>query len=143
MALISIIKNHIWPSYGQNGSHAHIWANVFGNFWANWAEIYYGSSRDHYLSMLIFQLLIFRATFGGKMGVSTTRAPNGLGPPNSTKKLAQWVDPLGQPLSRNHVFEIFRGEPLLNMSILHSKNLKKIILFAFFSVRDFCKVHVT
>ena len=27
----------------------------------------------------------FRATFGRKMGVATTRAPNGLEPPNQTK----------------------------------------------------------
>ena len=54
--------------------------------------------------MLIFSF--FWATFGGIMG--TTRAPNDLGPPNLTKKLAHWVDLFGQPLSRNHVFEIFR-----------------------------------
>ena len=38
---------------------------------------------------------------------------NGLGPLNPTKKLAHWVDLLIQPLSRTHVFEIFRGEPPL------------------------------
>ena len=43
--------------------------------------------------------------------MATSRAPNGLGPPNPTKKLAHWVDLLGQPLSRNHVFEIFSLEP--------------------------------
>ena len=37
----------------------------------------------------------FSATFGGKMGVATTYALNGLGPPNSTKKLAHGVDLLG------------------------------------------------
>ena len=47
------------------------------------------------------------------MGVATTCAPNGLGPSNPTKKLAHWVDLLDQPLSRNHDFEIFRGEPPL------------------------------
>ena len=45
------------------------------------------------------------------MGVAATRAPDGLGPPNPTKKLAHWVDLLGQSLSRNHVFEILRVEP--------------------------------
>ena len=35
------------------------------------------------------------------MGVATTRAPHGLGPPNPTNKLAHWVDLLGQPLFRN------------------------------------------
>ena len=58
-----------------------------------------------------FSVLIFWATFGGKMCVATTRAPNGLWPPNPTKKLAHWADLLGQPLSRKHVFEIFKGEP--------------------------------
>ena len=32
------------------------------------------------------------------------RAPNSLWPPNPTKKLAHWVDLLGQPLSLGHVF---------------------------------------
>ena len=31
-----------------------------------------------------FLFLIFWATFGGKIGVATTRAPNGMGPPNPT-----------------------------------------------------------
>ena len=48
------------------------------------------------------------------MGVATTRAPNSLGPPNPTRKFAHWVDLLVQPLSRNHVFEIFRGVPPLS-----------------------------
>ena len=58
-----------------------------------------------------FSVLIFLATFDGKMGVVTTRDPNGLGPPNPTKKLGHWVELLGQSLSRKYVFEIFRGEP--------------------------------
>ena len=44
-------------------------------------------------------VLIIWATFGGKMGVATMCAPNGLGPPHSTKKLAHWVDLLCKPLS--------------------------------------------
>ena len=47
------------------------------------------------------------------MGVAATVAPRGLGPQNQAKKLAQWVDLLGQPLSRKHVFEIFGPEPPL------------------------------
>ena len=43
--------------------------------------------------------------FWREMGVATTRAPNGLGPPD-------WVDLLGQLLPQNHVFEIFRPEKL-------------------------------
>ena len=48
--------------------------------------------------MLIFYFH-FWATFGGKKGVAKTRAPDGLGPPNPTKKLAHWVNLLGQPLN--------------------------------------------
>ena len=56
------------------------------------------------------------------MGVATTRAPNGLGPPNPTKKLAHWMDLLGQQLSRNRVFEIYRGEPPFELPHLWPKN---------------------
>ena len=45
-------------------------------------------------------------------------APNGLGPPNPTKMLAPWVDLMGQPLSRNQVFEIFGGESM-NLVKIH------------------------
>ena len=51
------------------------------------------------------------------MGVGATVAPRGLGPRDPTKKLAQWVDLLGQPLSRKHVFEIFGPEPPLIIQI--------------------------
>ena len=58
--------------------------------------------------MLIFD---FWATFDGKTGVATTRTLNDLGPPNPTKKLAHCLDLLGQPLSRNDDFELYRCEP--------------------------------
>ena len=35
------------------------------------------------------------------MGVAATLVPKGLGPQDPTKKLAHWVDLLGQPLTRN------------------------------------------
>ena len=44
------------------------------------------------------------------MGVATTAAPYGFWATNPTKKLAHWVYLLGQPLSRNRVFQNFRGE---------------------------------
>ena len=53
---------------------------------------------------------IFWVNFGGKMGVATTRVPYGMGPPNPTKILTRWANLLDQPLSRNHVFKIFRPE---------------------------------
>ena len=49
--------------------------------------------------------------FDGKMGMAALVAPRGLGPLDSTKKLAHQVDLLGQPLSRKNVFEIFGPEP--------------------------------
>ena len=45
------------------------------------------------------------------MGVATTAAPYGFWATNPTKKLAHWVYLLGQPLSRNRVFQNFSGEP--------------------------------
>ena len=57
-----------------------------------------------------FWFFNFWATFGGKMGAASKHASNGLGLPNLTKKLANWVDLFSQPLSRNHVSEIFKGE---------------------------------
>ena len=56
-----------------------------------------------------FSLLIFWATFGGKIGEATTCVLKGLGLPNPTKKVTHWVDLLSQPLSGNHVLEIFGG----------------------------------
>ena len=43
--------------------------------------------------------LNFWVNFGERMGAVKTRLTNGLGPPNPTKKLAHWVNLLGQPLS--------------------------------------------
>ena len=45
------------------------------------------------------------------MGVATTRAPYGLMPQQPTKKLAHWVELLGQLLSRKFVFKIFGPDP--------------------------------
>ena len=56
---------------------------------------------------------IFLALRGPKKGRGPTRTGMGLGPQNLTKKLAHWVDLLGQLLSRNHDFEIWRPEPPL------------------------------
>ena len=44
------------------------------------------------------------------MGVTATVAPKSLRPQDPTKKLAQWVELLGQPLSRKHVIKNFRPE---------------------------------
>ena len=97
----------------KNSVLANIWSYVV---WTDWTETFYGSTGEHYLSIgdekpeLWCLFFIFWDTFDGKMGVATTRTPNGSGSPNPTKKLIRWVDLLGHSLSRNHVFEIFRGE---------------------------------
>ena len=65
------------------------------------------------------------------MGVATTRPPNGLGPPNPTKNLAHLVDLLDQPLSRNHVVEIFRSEPPLKTPFKKLKFNRKLAFLAF------------
>ena len=73
-------------------------------------DIFYGDSGDYYLLISdekskyylrsLFLIFDFLATFGGKTGVATTHAPNGLGPSDPTKKLAHFVDIfLGQPPS--------------------------------------------
>ena len=62
-----------------------------------------------------FSFLIFRANFGRKMGVASMRTPNGPRSRNPAKNnLTHWVDFLGQTLSRNHVFEIFKVNLLLS-----------------------------
>ena len=52
------------------------------------------------------------------MGVAATVPPRGLGPQNPTKKLAQWIDLFGQPLSRKRVSEIFGSEPPSPLNLL-------------------------
>ena len=49
--------------------------------------------------------------FWAEIGAATTAAPYGFWATNPTKKLAHWVYLLGQPLSRNRVFQNFSGEP--------------------------------
>ena len=59
---------------------------------------------DAFLKKIIF--------FGGKMGAAATVAPKGLGPQDPAKKLAHWVDLLGQSLSRKLVLKISGLNPL-------------------------------
>ena len=89
----------------KNGPHAHIWTTlfvynsaIFGPtrltfFMGAQATIFYrlAMKNPNYVAYVSF--LIFWATFGVKMGVATTRATSGLGPPspNSTRKLGQLV----------------------------------------------------
>ena len=57
--------------------------------------------------------------FGGKMGVVAKLAPLGLGPQNSTKKLAHVGVLLGQLLSQNKVSKMYRlGPPLKLLKVI-------------------------
>ena len=59
--------------------------------------------------------------------MATTAAPYGFWATNPTKKLAHWVYLLGQPLSRNRVFQNFSGEPP-PLNIPKTLNLYAIIV---------------
>ena len=60
-----------------------------------------------------FSFLNFRATLGGKMGVVTTRTPNGLGSPNPAKKFSHCT---GWTFWANHsLFLNFQGWTLLSL----------------------------
>ena len=87
----------------------------FGDFWTNWARKIVGAQETirNQGFEAYFSFFIFWDTFGGKIGVATTRAPDDLGPQNPTTKLAHWVDFLGRLLSRKCVFKIFSPEPPL------------------------------
>ena len=130
MVLFSFNNIDTWPSYGQKCRACpylgiRFWPSL-SHLWANWTEFFMGVQEIVIYRLMMKNLsndvyilvLIFRATFGGNMGIATTRALNGLGPPSPTTKLARWMTILGQPLSRNHVFEIFRGEPPLKNIII-------------------------
>ena len=62
------------------------------------------------LETIIYQLVVRNQAFDAFLKEILFLAgklawlPRGLGPQNPTKKLAQWVDLLGQPLSLKHVF---------------------------------------
>ena len=79
---------------------------------ANWSEIFHGRSVTHYLSIVhpsyraYIPVLVFGLVLARKYAMS-----KGLGPQNPTKTLAQWVDLLGQQLSRKQICKIFRPEP--------------------------------
>ena len=51
----------------------------------------------------VFDAFLKDVLFGGKIGVAATVEPRGLGPQDPTKKLAQWLNFLGQPLSEPSV----------------------------------------
>ena len=64
----------------------------------------------------LFLIFDFWTPLGQKMGMVTTHARTGPGTPNSTKTL---VHLSGQPLSRNHVCENFRGEPACKQNLMY------------------------
>ena len=111
-------KYFIWPSYGQKMARmpifGHTLLTITQPFLGQLDCIFFRNSGDYYLSISGEKSKLWCpfSTFDFLV-VATTHASNGLGPSNPTKNLAHWVNFLGQPLSRNHVFKIFRGEPPL------------------------------
>ena len=94
------------------GQKWHAWATIF---WANWAEIFYGSSGDHYLSTCDekskFRCLffIFKPILAGRWAWPP-RAP--LMVLGLQSKPNQKVGPLDGPFGPPAIsFEIFRGDP--------------------------------
>ena len=83
-----------------------------------------GISLPQYPSIIFWASFFdFLASFGWKMAVVALES-------SGVSKLNQKVDPrvdlLGQPLSRNHVFKVFRGElpaPLTHKGYLNKKSL--------------------
>ena len=59
------------------------------------------------------------------LGVAATLAPKGLGPQDPTKKLADRVELLGQPLSQEKVFENLGPEPPLFIATLVCSTSRK------------------
>ena len=99
---------HICPSYGQKLHICpYLGIRFFCNFWANWAEIFHGSSGDHYLSIgdeksklwclfFIFHFLgHFKQEKGRRRGHQARPLWSGASKPNQK------------------VFEIFKCEPPL------------------------------
>ena len=85
MVFVSFKNIYIWTKMARMPIFGHTffshYSAMFGQIWL----IFYGSSADHYLSIGEIQVMMlifnFWATFGGKMGVATTHASDGLGPP--------------------------------------------------------------
>lgn len=107
-------------------------------FIAIFGHAFFGHNSAKFLRETIIYRLVMRNPsyeayfwiFGGKIGVATTRAPNGSGHPNPIKKLAPWVDLLGQPLFRNHSFDISRGRLMKTQEIVYQPWSRMWIILA-------------
>ena len=107
MVFVSFENIHIWLSYGHKMARMPIfghWAmgiRFLDHFWANWADIFYGSSRDPYLSIddeksqlrCLFSIFDFLGHFwqGNGRGHHSRPKWSGASKPN------QKVGPLGGP----------------------------------------------
>ena len=104
----------LWP---KNGAHTHIWHKFFGYnsaicgliglkfFMGTEATIIYRFVMKNLNYNFIDHF--WRENGRGQLNIL---ARNGLGPPNPTKKLGHLLELLDQPLSRNYVLEIIRGD---------------------------------
>ena len=85
---------------------------IFDQSSCNFVWLLKGPLSIDYTSKIAPRSLLKKCThFGRKMGVATTAAAYGFWATNPIKKLAHCVYLLGQPLSRNRVFQNFSGEP--------------------------------
>ena len=78
--------------------------------------------------------------------MATTAAPYGFWATNPTEKLAHWVYLLGQPLSRNRVFQNFSGEPPpLSILIIVSVSFRHSVMIFWYLddiLEDFISVQI-
>ena len=81
---------------------------IFSHFFTIWAEVFYESSGEYYLSISVnksrfWALFVIFDILGPNKGRGPTGNPMSLGPQNPTKTLTHLVNLLGHPLSRNHL----------------------------------------
>ena len=110
--LVSLKNINIWPNDWPKLASMPIFGHT--NFWASWVEIFVmGLLSIDWLKEIQSTMLDFRFWFFGPILAGRWAwSPQGnLGPYNPTKKLAQWVAPLGELLFWEPVFKIFRAEP--------------------------------
>ena len=89
------------------GAHAHFWAYRFGNYSAIFGPIglkFFMATQEAIIYRLVVRnlsyddyltFLIFRAYFGGTIGVANTRALNDLGSPKFGVRTRQKIGPVG------------------------------------------------
>ena len=115
IALVSFKNIHIWPSYCQNNGIR--FSAITQPFSGPIGLKYLQGAQETIIYRLVmrspsydtyFSFLIFWATFGGKMNVATTRAPNGLGF-QARQKVGPLSGPFGPTTISKSYFRNFQG----------------------------------